>query len=190
VTIINFTVQYDQFASQSDGTDEGVDSDLVALIGSVTFTPVFTDERPVMAPDYSPRPTGFKLLPIIGYMDSDGRLKSRPGGDVGVRLPANDPLFELDVLTYRVDFNLRTPLGKPVTVNGGFIAAPLNDQVVNLADVLYSTSSIGGPRIVSGEFADGTVVFENEDGSFVEAIEIPEGTSVWADNGDGTWSVG
>ena len=190
MSIINFTVEYDQLATQSDSSDAGVDSDLVALIGSVTFTPILTDERPVMAPDYSPRPTGIKLLPIIGYVDSDARLKSRPGGDVGVRLPANDPLLELDSLTYRVDFNLRTPLGKPVPVNGGFIAAPVNDQVVNLADVIYSSSSIGAPSIVGGSFDDDSVTFENLDGTFLEPITIPDGTLVFVDNGDSTWSAG
>jgi hypothetical protein len=141
VSIINFTVEYDQFASQSDGTDSGVDSDLIALIGSVTFTPLFADEKPVLAPGYDPRPAGFKLLPIIGYIDSDARLKSRPGGDVGVRLPANDPVFELESLTYKVEFNLRTPLGKPVTVEGGYLVAPDEDVTLNLADVLEPTGA-------------------------------------------------
>jgi hypothetical protein len=187
VSIINFTVQYDQFASQSDGTDGGVDSDLIALIGSVTFTPVFADEKPVLAPTYDPRPAGFKLLPIIGYVDSDARLKSRPGGDVGVRLPANDPVFELESLTYKVEFNLRTPLGKPVTVEGGYLVAPDEDVTLNLADVLEPTGAasvqvLGQQLVYAHEIVDSTDIgvdlMTAASSAVVQAAAAPNPTAV------------
>lgn len=139
MSIINFTVEYDLFSSQTDSTDVGIDADLVPLIGTVTFTPQVTDDKAVLAPSYTPRPAGFKLMPFVGYLDSDGQLKSAPGGEVGVRLWANDPVLELDRLTYKVDFNLRTSLGAPVTVDGGYFEAPATDGTINLTDVLQST---------------------------------------------------
>lgn len=190
MSIINFTVKYDQLASQTDSADQGADADIIALVGPVTFTPVTADDKPLLAPAYLPRPAGLKLLPFSGYLDTDGRLKNGPGGTVGVRLWANDPVLDLDSLAYRVTFNLATELGERVDVEGGLFLAPNNDQVVNLVDVLQSTTSLGGPRISSGYFDSGSVVFENEDGTVVDPIEIPNGTLVFIDNGDGTWSVG
>ena len=193
MTVINFTVNYDLLASQTDLADAGVDSDLVALIGSVVFTPVFADNRAVLAPTRNPRPAGLKLQPISGYLDTDGRLKSAPGGVVGVRLPAKDPVMDLDSLFFRVDFNVRTPAGEPVKVDPGFFEAPMVDTTVQLAEVLESTlaAAAAAPRLSGGTFnEDGDVVFENADGSTLEPIEIPDGFLVFVDNGDSTWSVG
>ena len=166
MSIINFTVQYDLYASQSDSADTGVDADIVPLMGEVRFTPVTADDKPVQAPTYSPRPAGIKLLPFFGYMDSDGQLKAGPGGAVGVRLWANDPVLGLSTgLTYRVDFDLRTPVGEKVTVDGGYFSAPSVDGTVNLADVLTSTGSpvvgLGGGgdnNLYAREIVDSTTV--------------------------------
>lgn len=46
------------------------------------------------------------------------------------------------------------------------------------------------PAVVSGVISGGDLVLANDDGSFVEPIEIPAGTVVFVSNGDGTWSVG
>lgn len=145
MSIINFTIEFDLFASQTDSADVGADSDVVALTGSVIFTPVFQDDRPVLSSGFSPRPAGVKLQPISGHVDSDGQLKAAPGGSVGVRLPANDPILELERLVYRVDFNVRTTTGEKVTVEGGYFEAPTADVVINLTDVLEPTgvSTIG-----------------------------------------------
>lgn len=189
MAIINFTVEFAMYANQADGDDSGVDADRIPLVGDVYFEPVLRNHNPIMATGHTP-PAGFTIRTIAGFIDSDGVLYSERGGAEGVRLWANDPVLALPSLTYRVTFDLTTPLGQPVRVDGGYFAAPYDDRVINLVDVLQSNSSLGGPRIVAGEFADGAVVFENEDGSFVEAIEIPDGTLVFTDNGDGTWSVG
>lgn len=141
MSLINFTAEFDLLASQTDSADMGADSDLVALSGTVVFTPEFTDTKPILAPGHSPRAAGVKLRPISGYLDSDGQLKSAPGGAVGVRLPANDEVLELDKLIYRVDFNVRTPSGEKVAVEGGYFEAPDVDSTINLTDVLQPTGA-------------------------------------------------
>lgn len=139
MSILNFTVEYDLLAAAPDSTDSGVDADLLALIGEVDFTPQFNDNRAIQAPTYLPRPTGFKILKFTGYLDSDGRLKSSRAGSVGVRLPANDPAYDLDRMVYRVDFRLTTPAGQPVHIDSGYINAPSTDITVNLANELASS---------------------------------------------------
>lgn len=142
MSIINFTVNFDLFASQTDSSDSGVDADIVPLIGTVTFTPLTTDNRPILAPTYTPRPAGFKVLPFTGYLDVDGRLKSERSGATGVRLWANDPVLKLNTLNYKVEFDLRTPLGERVKVDPGYFTAPSTDVSVQLADVLQSTGTV------------------------------------------------
>jgi hypothetical protein len=193
VSVINFTVRYDLLASQTDLGDVDADSDLVPLVGTVVFTPLLANNRPVLAATHTPRPAGLKLQPISGYLDTDGQLRSAPGGLVGVRLPAADPIMDLDTLYYRVDFTVRTTAGEPVRVDPGYFQAPITDSTVQLAEVMESTVSAvsAAPNLVGGTFnIDGDVVFQNADGSVLQPIEIPEGYLVFVDNGDSTWSVG
>lgn len=136
MAIINFTVNFDLFTSGNDSDDAGADLDLVPLMGDVTFTPVLPTRKPALAPSYSPRPTGFMPREFVGYLDSDGRLKTAAGGTVGVRLWANDPVLNLDELRYKVDFAVTTPTGESVTVEGGYITAPSTDTTVNLASAM------------------------------------------------------
>lgn len=49
---------------------------------------------------------------------------------------------------------------------------------------------VSAPHISGGVIADGSVVFENSDGSSAAPIAIPNGVLVFVDNGDSTWSVG
>lgn len=140
MAIINFTVEFNLFAIEADGSDAGVDADQIALVGEVTFTPLFRDQRPIMATGYSP-PAGFILRPITGWIDSDGALYSSRGGDEGVRLPCNDPVLGLAKLGYNVTFNVSTPLGESVRVQGGYFEAPSEDTTIQLADVLQTSGS-------------------------------------------------
>lgn len=149
MALINFTVNFDALTVQTDDSDAGADFDTIALVGTVTFTPVLADDRPALAPAYSPRPAGIKLRPITGYVDSDGQLKSARSGTVGVRLPARDPVLNLSSLYYRADFNLTTPLGEKVPVEGGWFAAPTTDTPVQLANVLQQTGS-GAVGVTAG----------------------------------------
>lgn len=191
MSVINFTVQFDVLSNREDGSDEGSDTDIVALTGPVTFTPLFADQRLVLADDLSPRAAGLKLRKQSGWIDTDGQLKTGPGGTVGVRLWANDPIFDLDRLVYQVDFDVRTPLGGTVRVDPGFFEAPATDTTVNLADVLETSASgvVAAPPIASGTFINGQLRFVNADGSTVAPIDIPPGVLVFVDNGDSTWSV-
>ena len=191
MSLVQFTVEYDFLAVTSDSSDSNADADLVALIGQVDFTPQFTTEAPILARNYSPRPTGFRILTVSGFIDTDGRLKNARAGTVGVRLIANDPVLELpDPLVYRVDWHLTTPLGQPVSVPTNYFEAPSTDITVQLAEVMESalSSAAGAPAIVSGEFVGNTIEFLNGDGSELPAIEIPTGWLVFVDNGDSTWS--
>lgn len=194
MALTQFTAHFDFRATTSDSSDENADADEVALIGEVDFTPQFSTEGPVLARDYSPRPTGFKLLKVTGVIDTDGRLKNARAGTAGVRLIANDPVLELpDPLVYRVDFRLTTPLGQPVRVSATYFEAPDSDVTVQLAEVMESalSSAAKAPRIIGGAFnVNGEIVFENADGSTLTPIEIPEGYLVFVDNNDSTWSVG
>lgn len=163
MSIINFTVEYDLLASLTDSADMGADADVVPLTGTITFTPVLSDTRAVLAPGYDPRPAGFKIRPFVGVVDTDGQLKASKGGAVGVRLWANDPVLELDQLTYRVSFDVSTTLGQKVPIEDGFFEALSTDGTLNLADVLTSTGSpsIGNntqPVIYAHEIVDSTNV--------------------------------
>lgn len=163
MSIINFTVKFDALASLTDSADVGADADVVPLVGTATFTPVFSDEKGVLAPAYSPRPAIFKIRSFVGVVDTDGQLKASKGGSVGVRLWANDPVLELENLTYKVDFNLSTTLGEKVFIEGGYFSAPAIDQVINLADVLISTgspsvSNLNQLQVYAHEIVDSTDV--------------------------------
>ena len=141
MSIINFTVQYDLYGSDTDGPDVGEDADLIPLIGTITFTPLLSDAYPLQAAGYTPRPAGIKLRVFEGRLGTDGQLRARDSGMVGVRLFANDAVLDLDHLYYRVDFDVRTPMGEKVFVKGGVFEAPSTDTVINLAAVLPSPTS-------------------------------------------------
>ncbi len=175
MSITNFTVNYDLFASQTDSSDSGIDADIVPLIGTVTFTPLTTDNRPVLAPTYSPRPAGFKLQAFTGYIDVDGRLKSERSGAIGVRLWANDPVLKLDSLNYKVEFDLRTPLGDKVNVDHGYFTAPSTDVVIQLANVLQATGTVSTSKLLpqgpKGDRGYGIIGLTPAlDGTYVQAL--------------------
>lgn len=140
---INFTVNYDQLTNEDDSANSWEDNEATPLIGPVVFTPQFRDERPLLAPNASPRPAGFIVREFTGYIDTDGRLKNKRGGSIGTRLWARDPDFRIDHLWYKVEFSLATPIGKVVTVTGGYFEAPTTDTPVNLVSVLQQTGSPG-----------------------------------------------
>lgn len=145
MAIINFTVTYDLLTNESLPTS-GEDVGTEALVGYVHFTPQFTDSHAILAQDYSPRPAGLRPRTFTGYLDSDGRLRSERGADdIGVRLWANDPVLELSKLVYKVEFDLTTPMGEKVRVDGGYFEAPSTDTTVNLTNVLTTT----GTKIVT-----------------------------------------
>lgn len=155
MSVINFTVQHDQFAASPDNyveTDAGNDLDVIPLVGWVFFSPETTD---VLIPDYLPRPAGLKIMRYAGYINLDGRLRANKDGPLGVRLPANDPVFDLQRLRYRVDFDLRTPAGQRVPFATGYFDAPDTDSTVWLAKALSgSTDPNPDFSILDGGFHD------------------------------------
>lgn len=155
MSIINFTVQHDHRAASPDFTDEDSDLDLLPLVGWVTFSP---DPTQFLIGDYAPRPTGVNLLKFIGYIGLDGRLRATQGGPLGVRLPANDPAFNQNILRYRVDFHLRTPAGQPVPVTSGYFDAPSTDSTIWLAQALTGDTTPVDPNqaVVDGGFPSST----------------------------------
>lgn len=141
MTVINFTATFDLFASADDGADAGSDADIVPLVGTVTFVPQLRDNKPLLATGFTPRKAGLRVRPFVGYLDTDGQLKASPGGSVGVRLWANDPVLNAENLYYAVKFNVATQAGQKVRVEGGTFEAPSTDTTVNLTDVLTATAS-------------------------------------------------
>lgn len=186
MAIINFTVNADALASDAD--DHDGDTAAVPLTGTATFTPLFADNRPALAPGYSPRPALFHIRQFDGIFDSTGRLRSEHGGDIGVRLWANDPVFNLGELWYRVDIEVTTLIGEPVALRGGAFRAPSTDVVINLADVLQQTGS-SGAGITRGDSVDG-VRFDN--GQLIFSVgqtdldPVSLGDAVITDSGGGT----
>lgn len=154
MALIQFTVQHDLLATTSDSSDADADADLIPLIGDVTFTPQIDHYRQLLAAEYLPRPTGFRLLPITGYIGMDGRLRSVRNGSLGVRLTANDPVLGLAKLPYRVDFHMTTPLGEPVRVDGGVFDAPSTDVSIWLVNALSGGNVNPILNLIDGGFHD------------------------------------
>lgn len=193
MSIIQFTVRLDVLSNRAfDSTDSGSDADVLPLVGEVVFTPRFADDRLALAESLAPRPSGVKLRPFTGFVDIDGQLKTVPGGTLGVRLIANDPVFEFtDPLLYQVSFLLRTAAGQAVKIDDSYFTAPSTDTTVYLAEVLQPTIPLAAaaPPISQGSFnGSGDLVLQNSDGTVLPAIAIPDGYSVFVDNGDSTWS--
>jgi len=105
-------------------------------------------------------------------------------------LGLDQPLF-YNVAFTEVIFNGQSGRIKPFTFQ-----APIADIEVSLIEVMpppgqTSGQGINAPMLSGAEFdEDGDLVFVNAGGSLLDPIEIPSGTLVFTDNGDGTWSVG
>ena len=127
MSIVNFTVHYDDLSNDIDDTAAEINT--AAHIGPVRFTTQISPGARVPAPEYNPRPTGFGFRVFSGYLDTDGRLKNKRGGTPGVKLWANDPVFTgLPRLEYRVQAELTDALGRPVLFDGFNFDAPGPDH--------------------------------------------------------------
>ena len=114
-----------------------------------------------------------------------------------VRLLADTALLDLDQpLFYNVAFTEVIFNGAPGRIKPFRFQAPSYDTEVSLISVmpppgLTSGVGINAPMLSGAEFDEsGDLVFVNADGSLLTPIEIPSGTLVFTDNGDGTWSAG
>lgn len=174
---INFTIHYDHFAS--DINDDSGDIGVVPLVGHVRFVPKMRVGTAAIATGALPRPAGFTVREFSGYLDVDGRLKNKRGGTPGVRLWANDPIFELARLPYTVIFDLRDPIGNQVKVDPISIpSAPSTDVTLNLTDFTAgpNITAVAIPRVVTYEINDeGYLVFYVNGVAAGPPIPLPEG---------------
>lgn len=191
---INFTVNYDDRVNDADDTSGDVAAAVVT--GPMYFIPSVLPGYRIPDLHSLTRPTGLAVRAFAGYLDTDGRLRTRQGGDVGVRLWANDPDWELPRLQYQVRAELTDQLGRPVPWAAFYFDAPGADVEINLVDYMPKPGQKfgrgpGAPRIRSGSFNDdGDLVLENADGTTIDPITLPSVAVALVDNGDGTWSVG
>lgn len=192
---LSFRLFYDDRVN--DVTDTVDEVAAVAVSGPVYFEPALLPGQRIPDPDFPSRPTGLAMRTFTGFLDTDGRLKSEAGGELGVSLWANDPAWGLARLQYRVRAELTDLDGRPVRWHSFSFDAPSDDGDRNLVHYMpLPTQKFGrGPgawNIVSGSFnEDGDLILVNADGSTVDPITPldDDATLLFVDNGDGTVSV-
>lgn len=137
MSLLNFSVVA---ALETTGIlNAGEDTDLLPIVGDVIFTPQFQGtfnnlNMPV-------RPTAFKLRQRRAMLDSSGFLKEVGAAEYGVRLPANDPVYGIAALVYRVDFQV-TAGGLPVSVDSVYFPAPDTDTTLPLVAFLKDAEAL------------------------------------------------
>ena len=191
----NFRLFYDDRINDVDDVSEDVAAGVVT--GPMYFEPTLLPGQRIPDPEYPSRPTGLAMRTFTGFLDTDGRLKSEAGGELGVSLWANDPTWGIERLQYRVRAELTDLFGRPVRWHSLCFDAPSDDSDRNLVHYMpLPGQKFGrGPgawNIVSGSFnGDGDLVLVNADGSTVDPITPldDDGTLLFVDNGDGTVSV-
>jgi hypothetical protein len=122
-----FTVDHDHTAIRDEGEEQ--------LIGWIYFT---LQTRPG---DFQARVTGapaktIKLPKRKAYLGPAGHLYKDETSGEPFRLTANDPAFNLEHLTYKVEFELTTLLGEPVEVRHCYFPAPSTDTTLYLTRVM------------------------------------------------------
>lgn len=144
----------------------------------------------------------YKLDIVYGAIESDGLLTHATMTAGGVLTPDTDPVVlvasnGLAVVDFQYRFQLEQPVGnKWQTLTSFWFDAAIDGATIDLADVVpvAGTDRWRGrsANVVSGYFdGDGDLVLVNVDGTYTTGIgPIPDGASVWVDNGDGTWTVG
>lgn len=128
---INFTIHWT--AKTNDVDDHSGDIASAPGIGPVWLIPQFRDESHIPTAVFDPRPTSYYMRAFPGFLDTDGVLKNEAGGDEGMRAWANDPIFELDRLQYRVEASLVDPFGRPLGMRPFYFDAPTEDSIVYLS---------------------------------------------------------
>jgi hypothetical protein len=166
-----FTVVADFKSVVGDlASDADYDPQLGSVTADVTFLPVLDQGDVILATSATPRPTGFLAAPIVGFIDTDGRLKMRTATDVGgstdlgyapVRLLADTDLLELETpLFYQVSFSNVQYNGARGTINPFTFQAPTSDTTLNLITVARAP---GQPPTSITRLAPGGVRLEDGD---------------------------
>jgi hypothetical protein len=135
---INCTLTYRHLANDTEDTSGDIGT--IPAIGPVYAEAQFADGAAALGSDA----TGYTIRRFEGYLDTDGILKNKPGGTAGMRVWANDPLFNLTRLPYTVTFDLYDALGRRIALNGATFDAPSTDTTVPLANVLPVPGAMAG----------------------------------------------
>lgn len=188
---LNFTLRYDHLISDID--DASGDITAIPAQGWMYFEPSVHAGSRIPVPSYTPRPSGVEPRRFKGYLDTDGRLKTGPGGSVDIRLWANDPAWGLIRYAYTVTAALTDLLGRTLAFDSFSFDAPTFDTVLNLVDVMPAPGQAfgrgpGAFRLSGGHFTDGQLYFQNSDGSMFSVGAPPTGVVAFIYNDDGSLS--
>ena len=174
---LNFTLHYDDRINDLD--DKVGDVAETVVTGPMYFVPSIRPGVRIPVLDGLPRPKGLAVQAFDGFLDTDGRLKNKQGGELGVRLWANDPAWNLPRFQYRVSAELTDLFGRPVPWRDFYFDAPTADIVRNLADELpRPAQKFGRGRPGFGlDRTDvdglGRLVLTREDDVTVGTVEMP-----------------
>ena len=197
MTLPQFTVTGNLFEITGDTTSSVLD-ETAPTTYRVSFTTNLNPSSDLIA--YNG--TLYKIDIVYAGIESDGTLTHATMTAGGVLTLDSDPIVlvasnGLSVVNFQYRFQLEQPVGnKWVALTNFWFDAPAGGATVDLADVVpvAGTDRWRGPRadVVSGYFDDaGDLVLVNVDNSETTPIgPIPDGASVWVDNGDSTWSIG
>ncbi len=166
----------------NDVDDVTGDTAAQVVTGPVYIEPCLLPGQRIPDPDYPSRPTGLALRTFTGYLDTDGLLKTEPGGEEGLRVWANDPNWNLPRLQYRVRAELTDLLGRPVRWHALNFDAPTEDIEVDLTlELPVPGQKFGRGRPGFGLARDGVsvngsgqMVLTREDGYNLDPVTIPE----------------
>ena len=126
---IKFTVDHDHTYEGDEGEEQ--------LVGWIYFT-VTTKPGDFRSGLGGGTPKTIRLPKRSGWLAADGHVYTDAVNGNPLRLVANDPDFNLDHLTYKVDFELTTLLGEPVDVPHTYFPAPSTDVTVYLTKFIKS----------------------------------------------------
>lgn len=181
---LNFTLKYaDRVSSIED--DEGDVADTPG-VGKIFLKPAFPAGVRIPVLEYLPEPTGLGLRTFEGFLDTDGTLKKKEGGEGDLRVWANDPAWNLDRLQYQVSAQLTDLQGYPVPFYSFYFDAPKVDTVIYLVSEMprpHQKFGRGRPGhgISSADLnEDGLLVLTREDGVELGPYAIPETNSLSA----------
>lgn len=191
---IKFTLDHDHTYEGDDGEEQ--------LVGWIHCS-VTTKAGDFRSGVSGGNPKTVKLPRRSGWLAADGHLYKDATSGQPFRLVANDPEFNLDHLTYKIEFELTTLLGEPVEVPYTYFPAPSTDTtayitrflrdpgqtVMEVRAKLYAEDIIDlsdyGRSVLTGEspVAVGSIITVDS------SVDASPGEAVFADATDGGFTV-